>query len=155
MKIEDTLSNGLIEFEKLYKNVHEKASTKVGLQLLNNCNNGSPNESTVPPILTGALRGSASVFVNDKLISVAPNIGGDPTPAKSISGNKGNDDETFITIVYNTVYASKLHELDFNPGPGSEQAGNVGNKWIEKHIKADFVELMKLWRRSMKSDLKI
>lgn len=140
----NTLLKGIDTFSKDFKAAHQKACIAVGLQLLNNCNNGSPNETVVPPIDTGLLRGSASVFVNNKLIGVGPKVNGLGDPLTSFSVKAGKN-QTVITIIYNTSYATKLHEKPFNLGPGSEKAGNVGNKWITKHLRADKEEFKVLY----------
>lgn len=151
-EIEDTLTPGLDKFIKDFDIVSERAAIKTGLQLLNNCNNGSPQEPVVPPKLTGALRGSASVFVNGRLVGIAPNIGGKPIPAKSIT-EALKEDNLIISIVYNTAYARRLHEEEWRPGIGSSNAGSVGNKWVEKHINADGEELLEFHGTILKKDL--
>jgi hypothetical protein len=125
--IRDELSPGLIKFKKVSDKVMKVAVEKAALQFLNWIVNGSPTNSRVPPILTGALRGSGSVFVEAKLISTT---GGQANT--SYSGQK-----MVTTIGFNTVYAARLHETEWNPGPVSVQSGDVGNKWIESHLKSD------------------
>lgn len=108
------------------------ALAQVAVQMLTWMNTGSPNEPLKPPIRFGTLRGSGSVFVGKKLIGIAPNEGGDPTPATSFQGP-----DWTITIVYNTSYAAKMHEWKGGWGPYTTQDGSAGAKWIEKHIDAD------------------
>jgi hypothetical protein len=125
-------------FDHTNKVIQTTAGPKVALQLINNIVNGSPQESVTPPILTGRLRGSGSVFLGGKLVRTTSDLSSKGTPATSHSEKKN-----VITAVFNTPYAAKWHENSFNPGPVSLQSGNVGNKYIEKHLKADGPELMK------------
>jgi hypothetical protein len=117
---------------KDYPKVREEALTKGGLQMINWIVNGSPRESVVPPVLTGALRGSGSVFVGGKFITATPDESGEGTPLKSYSAKPNT-----ITWIFNTAYATRLHERKWTPGEVSQQSGNVGNKFIRKHLKAD------------------
>lgn len=143
--IKDNLSKGLKKFVASNPKVQEEALIKAGLQLINWIVNGSPKESIVPPVLTGALRGSGSVFVGSKFISATPDESGKGTPNNSYSGAPNT-----ITVGFNTAYAAKLHEESFNPGPRSKQSGNVGNKYIRKHLQADrdllFAFIAKIYR---------
>lgn len=121
----------------------KKAARVAGLQLINNIVNGSPKEPVVPPILTGRLRASGSVFVGSKLEDTTedrPVTEGSSTPATSHS-----DSDNIVTVGFNTPYAARWHEEVFNPGPFSEQSGDVGNKYIEKHLRSDGPELMALF----------
>lgn len=110
----------------------EEALTKAGLQGLNWMVNGSPNERVVPPIKTGMLRGSGSIFVGNKFISATPDKSGYGTPNTSYSGK-----DNTITWGFNTDYAARMHESNWNPGKYSKQSKDVGNKWIRKHLDAD------------------
>lgn len=151
--VKDTLTPGLTKFFKVdAPKAIDICMLKIGLQLLNNCNNGSPQDPTVPPKDTGALRSSASVFLDDKLIGIAPYVGGEATPAKSFPVQLKSG-EHIVTIVYNTAYAAKLHETEWNLGEGSVRAGNVGNFWIKKHLDADGKELIKFFGILLKKEL--
>lgn len=108
------------------------ALAQVAIQMMTWMNTGSPNEPLKPPIRFGTLRGSASAFVGKKLIGVAPNEGGSPTPATALSAG-----DYIITVVYNTEYAAKMHEWKGGWGKYTRQDGSAGAKWIEKHIAAD------------------
>jgi hypothetical protein len=108
------------------------AMAQVAVQMMTWMNTGSPAEPLKPPIRFGTLRGSASAFVGSRLIGVAPNEGGEPTPATAYSANAN-----IITIVYNTAYAAKMHEWKGGWGPYTRQDGSAGAKWIERHIAAD------------------
>lgn len=139
------------------KNAAEKAAGAVGLQLLNFCANGSPNEPTKPPIDKGYLRGAGSVFVNGKHITSTPPVNGLGEPLESFSTSV-IDNEYAVDVIYNTEYAAKLHETEWTPGgvkpskaaknnPGIVQ--NVGNKWVEKHLLADGEDLIMLFGNRM------
>jgi len=141
--ISDTLSSGFKKYFAIHKKIHPKAAAAVGLQLINNIVNGSPKETVTPPILTGHLRASGSVFVGSQLV-------GD-TRSQPASGNPGtpnlshSDNENTITVGFDTPYAAWLHENTWTPGPVSRQSGDVGNKYIEKHLQKDGEELIKLY----------
>jgi len=109
----------------------EKAMEKAGIQFMNWANNGSAKESRKPPIRWGVLRGSASTFVGNKLVAVTTD-GNDGTPATSYNGSP-----LTITWAWNTNYAAKMHEHKGNWGPATTRDGDAGNKWLEKHLKAD------------------
>lgn len=146
--IENTLNKGLSEYFKLTKpggKVDINAKKAMGLQLLNNTINGSPNESVVPPVLTGRLRASASVFVGSEFMKDTSNLsvsGDSPTPNKSYSDNIDT-----VTVGFNTPYAARMHEQysEFKPGKFSKRSGDVGEKFLERHITADKEELIKLY----------
>jgi hypothetical protein len=151
MNVVNTIPKGLQKFASNKLLVNERACTVVALQLLNNCANGSPKEPVVPPIWIGYLRGSGSVFVNDKFISATPAIAGS-TPLRNFKVQL-KEGQTIISIIYNTPYAARLHEKKWEPGAKSIKAGNVGNKWIERHLKADAAELMWLYGTILKKEL--
>jgi len=140
MKLEVTEDFRFDEYDRLFRSNDMKARGMVGLQLLNNIINGSPGESVVAPILTGLLRGSGSVFVGSKVIGFSPRINNEGNPATVI-----REDPGVVTVAFNTGYAAKLHEYPFRPGPISQQSGNVGYKFIIKHVSADRNELMDLY----------
>ena len=134
-----------------------KAKQKIALQLLNWSINGSSNESVVPPILTGQLRGSGTVFVGNKHVGDAKNKYPDGTPAGSYDGKPDT-----ITIGFNTAYAARMHESNWTPGgqkpsrvaqniPGL--TGDVGNKFIQKHLQADGKALVQMYAILLKKEL--
>jgi hypothetical protein len=158
--VKDTLSSGLNDFfarsgitgnmNKDQSTADFKARQAVGLQLLNWCLNGSSNESTVPPIMWGVLRGSGSVFVDGVFIGDSKANYSNGKPNKTYTANKPGD----ITIGFNTAYAARLHETTWTPGgvhPSKQVQNNpdlvadVGNKWVEKHLKADGDNLVGLY----------
>jgi hypothetical protein len=151
MNVSNTIPNGIKLFMLKESQIHNHACTVVALQLLNNCANGSPGSPVKPPIWTGYLRGSGSVFVNGKFISATPGIAGS-TPLRQLA-IQAKGTETIISVVYNTDYAAWLHEEVWKPGAKSVKAGNVGNKWIERHLNADGAELMWLYGKILKKEL--
>ena len=120
-----------------------KESAKIGaIQFLNWCNNGSMKESRKPPIRWGVLRGSSSAFVGNDLVVIydqviKPGAPEEPTPAETYSGK-----DMVLTWAWNVDYATKMHETKWNPGEFSKQDGNTGNKWVEKHLRADKDDLI-------------
>jgi hypothetical protein len=139
----------------------ERACVAVGLQLINFCVNGSPNEPTQPPIDSGLLRGSGSVFVNGKFITATPQVNGEGDPLKSLNVSLEAGRQK-IDVVFNVPYAYWLHESsDWIPGgvkPSRAATNNpaittnVGNKWVEKHLYADGEDLLILYGSQMKKN---
>jgi hypothetical protein len=161
MKVTNTMAKGFMDLQKKEIAVNEKACTKMALQLLTFCNVGSPNEPTVPPIKSGYLRGSGSVFVNSKFISATPSAAGG-SPLKSFTVVP-NPYLTRISIIYNTPYAARWHESS-GWVPGGKRPSrastknpsitrNVGNKWITKHLVADGKDLLWLYGTLVKKEL--
>ena len=145
-----TLPDGLRRYQKLVDmnglyGADFKAKSQAALQFLNWCNEGSPNEPTVPPIKTGNLRGSASVFVGAVLIMNTRQNYGVGTPVTNYDAPVNE-----MTLVYNTDYAARMHEDTWNPGEGSLQSGNVGNKWVERHMSADGAALLEMYALTLK-----
>jgi hypothetical protein len=128
------------EYFKLFRKIDILARQKVGIQLINNVANGSPKESSVPPILFGLLRGSGSVFLGSKFVYETPKVDGQGNPNKSHSEKDG-----VVTIGFDTAYAARMHETDWEPGPKSKHSGNVSNKFVEKHLRADKEELLRFY----------
>jgi len=109
----------------------EAAMEKAGLEFLNWSNNGSTREPRKPPIRRGFLRGSSSAFLGSKLIGVYS--GGDNKDV-----NRAYSEKDFVlTWGWNSVYATRMHEGVYEPGPMSQQDGDAGRKWAELHIDAD------------------
>ncbi len=149
--IKEDLSKGLRDFFKYKDPVsREKGMFAMGLQLLNNVVNGSPNEGSRPPILTGRLRGSGSVFVGNKKIGDSL-FGADGTPSSS----SGEKNPNIITIGFNTKYAARMHEHlspygTPDPKTGKtftarRDSGTVTGKFLERHLKSDKEELLYLF----------
>ena len=121
----------------------KESMAKGGIQFLNWANIGSRRESRTPPIRWGVLRGSSSVFVDTKLVSVFKSKvkSGAPegaTPAKTNDFPK----PLTLTFVWNTDYAAAMHEHDGNWGEATLRAGDAGNKWLELHMARDRQDLM-------------
>lgn len=142
-----TSFRGLKNLQKESATLFEKAMAKGGIQFLNWANNGSSNSSKKPPIRFGVLRGSSSVFVGTKLISVFPidikeGTKEQPTPART----NDHPEPLRLTFVWNTAYATSMHEHKGNWGTYTRQDGNAGSKWLEEHLKADRDDLLEFIR---------
>lgn len=119
------------------------AMERGAIQFLNWANNGSSKESRKPPIRWGVLRGSSSAFVGSRLVAVYPQpitSGGEPVTPERTNVAKN----TVMTFVWNTEYATKMHEWKGGWGPFTIQDGDAGNKWLEKHLRADKDLLMQM-----------
>lgn len=129
-----------------------KKAKKIGaIQFLTWANNGSSNESRKPPIKWGVLRGSSSAFVGNELVeifqqTVASGSAEKASPAISM----GASSPKIITWVWNVNYAVRMHEASYSLGPKSAQDGDSGNKWVEKHLKADREDLIKVIGKEFK-----
>jgi len=163
----DTLTPGLKEFFKRAgvtgkKNKDQstadfKARQAMGLQLLTFVNNGSSQESVRPPIMTGMLRGSGSVFVDGVMVGDTKANYHNGTPNESYDGKAGD-----ITIGFNTAYAARWHENPFTPGgkvpskisvKNPAMLANVGMKYLEQHLKADHTVLWTLYALIFKKEM--
>ena len=131
----------------------KKAMEKAAAQFLLWANDGSKNSPRKPPIRWGVLRGSSSAFVGNTLVKVSDQqikAGATerPTPAKSHSAPA-----TSITWVWNTEYATKMHEWSGGWGEFTERDANAGAKWLEEHLKADRNDLMEMIGKEVKNEL--
>lgn len=149
--VKNTIVKGFKNFDVTHNKASDSAAIALGLQLLNFCANGSSNDAVKPPILTGYLRGSGSVFYNGRFLTATPKYKGKGEPLKSISVNAPKG-QRIVDIVYNTAYALRMHEEYWNPGKASQQDGNTGRKWIERHIKADAPDLIYLYGERYKKE---
>ena len=122
------------------------AQRKAGIQFLNWANNGSGNSSKKPPIRWGVLRGSSSVFRGKFLVAKSPNKvrSGAPEQPTPADGYEGNAVPTTLTWVWNTDYATKMHEHTGEWGEFTQQDGDAGRKWVEEHLDKDRNDLMKM-----------
>jgi hypothetical protein len=136
-------------YDKMFTENDKKARIKTGLQLMNNAINGSPAESVVIPILEGTLRGSGSVFLGSTVVGFSPKVRGKGDPA-----DQHREKEGVVTVGFNTAYARRLHEYPFKPGPVSQQSGDVGHKYLTKHLIADKKELMMLYSDFIRKNTK-
>jgi len=134
--------------------IFQKAMEVAAIQFLTWANAGSKLEKRTPPIRWGVLRGSSSAFVGNKLVTTFPiNIKSGapekPTPATSHAAITA----LIITWAWNTDYAAKMHEWKGGWGKFTIQAGNAGNKWLEKHLQKDRNDLMKVIGMEFKKEV--
>lgn len=136
------------------KIARKKGLMALGLQLLNNTINGSPAEPVVPPILYGYLRGSGSVFLGSELLSKSDKFGYTEKKSNVFPNEIYNGKENEVTVGFNAPYAARLHETNWISGKISQQSGDVGNKFLEKHLKKDGKELFNLYVDIYKKEFK-
>lgn len=125
-----------------------EAKKAVGIQAIEWVINGSPSVSRIPPIDAGALWASGSVFVGSTFVykTTEPvSTPGVATPNMSHTAKPG-----VVTYGFNTPYAAKWHEIEFNPGEVSSNAGDVGTKYLEKHIQGDAMAYTELYAKKLK-----
>ena len=158
IQFKNTLNDGMkryftkVGIGKISIGAHKKAMAKTGIQLLNWILNGSARESVVPPIKDTVLRGSGSVFVGSEVIHTSRGLYSKGNPNTSHTDNKDT-----ITVGFDTAYAATQHERlkpagTWKPGPRSQQAGNVGGKFVERHIIADGNDLIALYATFLKKE---
>jgi len=105
---------------------------QAGLQLMTDAIDLPPKV----PLDEGTLQGSGSVLVGNKLVDTSrqrASAGGNPKPLTRLSGME-KPGEHIATVVFNTVYAERLHEH-----PGYEfqrQKGGEGGKFLEYKLYA-------------------
>jgi hypothetical protein len=133
------------------KNADLKAKTIMGLRAINWIVNGSSNESVIPPIKDGILRGSGSVHVGNKF------VGGVEGYSHKEQNKQHTANSDTVTVGFNTAYAARMHEGllpdgDMQPGPVSILSGDVGGKFVEKHLNADNQDLMALYAAIFKKE---
>ena len=130
--------------KRLQKQIPEQfieARREADIVFLTWMNQGSAKVPATPPILTGILRGSSWAFTEGKLTTGAD----DQTYGGGAITSLVQDTKDTSAFVYNTPYATRQHEEWEAPGgPFSQQAGNVENKWVEKHLKGDRFAYMEL-----------
>jgi len=146
----NTLQKGLAKYFKNVKKADFKAKAAMGLQLINNIVNGSPGSSIVPPILTGHLRGSGSVFVGNTLVGDTSAEYPAGTPNKSFQAGP-----EVVTVGFDTPYAAKMHEnigIKYKLGPYSEQSGDVGAFFVRLHLEGDKDEIFQLYASIIKKE---
>lgn len=96
-----------IKFKRVTEEIIKRAIEgmgQAGAQLLNDCVMLTP---TVP-IKEGWLRGSGSVFVDDKLVMVSKE--GKAGLANTDSPGMKKNDAIVVVVGFNTPYAHRLHE---------------------------------------------
>lgn len=146
-----TMSMNLAPLKHLAKKSPEhfrKAMGAGAIQFLNWANNGSARQSRKPPIRWGFLRGSASAFVEGKLITIAPPASGGSSGDAPLTTYKG--EKNTISWIWNARYAWRMHEHKGNWGPATLADGDAGNKWLELHLKSDKEDLMKVIAKEFK-----
>lgn len=151
---QDGLSIDLGDFEKKMGELQnkiapeavERAMALAGMQALNDAVMDSP---TVP-LDEGTLRGSGSVFVNNKLIGTSDqNVHtGNPTPAKQHS--EFIPPGAVIAVVgFNTPYAARLHE---HPKYNFAEPGS-GGKFLSHKLTNNRNDYMRIVARAIREDI--
>lgn len=135
MQVSNTIRKKLKELEKLAPELVEKAQGPVALRMFRDFVMGEPKM----PVLTGFMRGSGAVFVNDTKVA----------DSKDLNENKGTPpnsnpmaEKNQILAVINTPYAARLDqnltpEGDMQLGPFSRQDGGVGGGFVSKKINSE------------------
>lgn len=150
--------NGLTYLVKNSNDMFNKSMEKAAIQFLTWANTGSIGSPKKPPIKWGVLRGSSSAFVGTKLVSVYPqdvdtDAEEDASPARNVSGVSIKPDDVTATFVWNTDYATTMHEWRGGWGKATLRDYDAGNKWLEEHLKADKDALMKMVGIEFKMEL--
>ena len=116
------------------KKAFETAQKKAAIQMLDWMSSGSMASEAAPPIRTGILASSGSVFYKNQNLAVSKDISsGQGTPNRQFNSKN-------ITWGFNTDYATKMHEdKNLNPGPYSMRNANrhPGNQWVLEHLQKD------------------
>ena len=151
LKIRDGITGNLVKFQIKSERTLKLAIGRACFQLINFVVNGSPKNNIVPPIKTGLLRGSGSAFVENKFVGALPPVNGKGEPITAYNGKKN-----IGTVIFNTAYATKLHETTWTPNIESttREKGVIGNKFLEKHLDTDREFLMKLITETLAKDFK-
>ncbi len=123
---------------------------KAGLVLMNDCLRQVP---TVPKD-EGTLRGSGSVFVDNKLIKTSADMGNGGTPATAMS-DAVKQGVSVATVGFNTPYAARLHEhpeFEFKePSAGGKFEEEPMNRNRMKYMQIVATELQKIDTRQRDS----
>jgi hypothetical protein len=103
-------------------------SGQAGLMLMRDC----VMEAPTVPHKEGVLRGSGSVFVDNKFIGSSESLGKKGTPNKNNTGEISiGDKKIVVTVGYNTPYAHRQHEgVDFKFSEPSSGAKFLESKLI-------------------------
>jgi hypothetical protein len=124
----------------------EQAMGQAGAQLLND----SVMQTPTVPLKEGTLRGSGSVFVQNKLKEVSPFHKSKGTPARE-DKRKIGENETLVVVGFNTPYAARLHEgvgIEHWSEPGS------GKKYLETKLANNRSTYMKIAAARLKGHKK-
>ena len=138
---------GLEKLSNFKDGAMQIAQEKAAAQFLADVNTGNTKSGIKPPIDTGYLRGSSSAFVNGKL------VGTGPAPNTDIS--RTSDIKKGMVFVYNADYAARLHEnLDWQPGPKSQNDGQTGPRWLRRALIEDGESITKNIASFLKKEFK-
>jgi len=110
----------------------ERGAGKAASALLND----SIKEINRAPLDEGTLRGSGSVFVQNALTEIAPNVGGAPTPA-TVDDEPLPPDAIVAVVGFNTPYAAYQHEGQREDGSHVVQNyshSGTGKKFLERKL---------------------
>lgn len=145
---------GLDKFEEVSRKAVEEAIGAAVVQALDLAVNEAPRI----PHDEGTLQGSGSVFVGRKHIKNSPNVGGNPTPARTYRPNEDSA-EVVGTVGFNTPYAAYQHEGKradgthvVDPDNYTRQDGR-GPKFLETVLAENNSLLMKLAARRLKKHM--
>jgi hypothetical protein len=132
--VKNTIRDGAGRFARKIPAAVQMAGASVGLAILDD----AVNEEPTPPIDTGLLRGSGFVYSAGRLVKAGPRAA---VASSFPAGGKGYE----IVVGFNTPYAKYQHEglqpgpgvetssgrkINLQPGPKSQQAGNVGGRFL-------------------------
>ena len=136
--------------KKVSKKAIVGSQKKAAIQMLDWMSSGSTGSAKAPPIRTGVLASSGSVFYKNKLLKVSPDVSsGLGTPNKEFNAKN-------ISWGFDTDYATRMHEdKNLNPGPVSQTNPNrhPGNQWVLEHLKKDKDNYTKLIALFMQKEL--
>ena len=124
----------------------EKGMGRAVSQLLND----SVMQAPTVPLKEGTLRGSGSVFVQNKLVQVSPFHKSKGKPARE-DARKIGQTETLGVVGFNTPYAARLHEgvgIEHWSEPGS------GKKYLETKLANNRRTYMKIVADTLKEHKK-
>jgi len=140
------LLKGIKGYSEISLSAAKEGMAKAGMQLLNDCIIQIP---TVP-LKEGTLRGSGSVFMQNKLVGISPKKFGKGNP--SPDDHAKLKENTIITVVgFNTPYARRHHEV-----PAKFIEPGSGNKYIQAKLERNAQEYFILVAQIIKTkvDLK-
>lgn len=125
----------------------ERGVALAAMRLLRDCVMDMPKV----PHDEGTLRGSGSVFVDNKLVqtSEAMTDGGKPTPARNFDQQLAEDVIRGV-VGFNTPYAARLHE---HPEYTFTEAG-TGGKYLERKMNENRPRYMAIIRAEIEKALR-
>lgn len=116
--------------------------------------NGSMNSPKKPPIRTGVLASSGSVFYKSKYLGSTKDVRTSDAKEPAFP-NKHHTGEG-VTWGFNTDYATAMHEdKNLSPGPFSIRDSNMhpGNQWLMEHLQKDKNSYTELVAKFIKNKL--